>query len=283
LGKESKARKQFAARYGRETLRLDVFGRNRRVSEGQINVTIIQSLALQGPAWPYQIQSRIRATNTHQHLPDDRTFRRHIVELHKQGYITATRDEPHHAGRRRTFAMTEKGRAVSLFLPSVQPRLVEFMDLNGTPDSPAIPASGFFRLMIQYNMPSVAHYLIRAMNLAMLTWEFEKIEDEDQLWELRCNCLASVVADWVMRATKGKPIPKSISEDDARRFKDALEHNSEFRKRVREIIQNWITAMEYGRAIGYGTLGALDELDRLDGSSFRSLSSHDLGKDTRSG
>jgi hypothetical protein len=282
LGKESKARKQFTAKYGRETLRLNVFGQNRRVTEGEINAMIIQSLALQGPAWPYQIQNRIRTINTHQHLPNDRTFRRHIIELHEQGYITVRVEEPHHAGRKRTFALTERGRTVSLFLPNVRPRLMEFMDLNST-DFPVIPGSGFFRLMTQYNIQTLAEYLIKAMNLALLTWNFEEIEEQDELWELRCNCLGSVVAELVRRARKGRPIPKQISQDDVRRFNEALEHDIEFRNHVREIIQHWMKAFEIGQALGNETLGALDELDRLDHSSSRLSSSHDLGKDTRSG
>lgn len=282
MGKESKARKQFAAKYGRETLRLNVFGQNRRVTEGETNAMIIRSLALQGPAWPFQIQSRVKATCTHQHLPDNRTFRRHIVELDKQRYITAIRTEPHHAGHKRTFALTEKGRAVALFLPDVQPRLGEFMDRNGTTDCPAIPGSGFFRLMTQYNIRSLTEYLIRAMDLALLAWNFEEIEDEDELWELRCGCLASIVAGFVSRARRGKSIPEQISQDDVRRFNEALEHDVEFRSHIREIIQHWMKAFEMGQALGYETLGALDELDRLDHSSARLSSSHDLGRDTRS-
>lgn len=267
MGKESKARKQFAAKYGRETLRLNVFGMNRRVSEGEINAMILQSLALQGPTWPYGLQMRLKAARKHETLPDGRTFRRHMNELRDLGYVRPLTEEKHHAGLKRTYTLTEKGKIVVMFLPNVQRELLKFMNLHGTPDSPATPSSDLLRLMMEHDMPTVASYFVRQINTAILTYDFEEISDDNELWDLRLTALAGAVSRFLMsiRSEEGRvQILRSVSQEDARRFNELLRTNKRFRDGMREIIRKWRMAMDYSNQFAGNALSMLDELEKPD-------------------
>lgn len=267
LGRESKARKQFAAKYGRETLGLNVFGGNRRVSEGEINAMILQSLALQGPTWPYDLQTRLKAARKNETLPDGRTFRRHISALRDLGYIKSLTEEKHHAGVKRTYNLTEKGKVVVMFLPDVQRELLKFMNLHGTPDSPATPCSDLLRLMMEHNMPTVASYFVRQINEAILTFDFEEINDDNELWNLRLAAFAGVASRFLMRMRSGEDrmqMLRSVSRDDARRFNELLRTNKRFRDGMRDIIRKWRMAIYYQDQLAGNAMSVLDELEKPD-------------------
>ena len=267
MGKESKARKQFAAKYGRETLRLKVFGMNRRVSEGDINAMILQSLALQGPTWPYDLQTRLKTARKRETLPDGRTFRRHMNELRDLGYIKPLTEEKHHAGMKRTYTLTEKGKTVVMFLPDVQRELLKFMNLHGTPDSPATPSSDLLRLLMEHDMPTIASYFVRQINTAILVYDFEEISDDEELRDLRLTALAGVVSAFLMgiRSEEDRvQILRSVSKEDARRFNELLRTNKTFRDGMREIIRKWRIAMDYSYEFAGNALSMLDGLEKLD-------------------
>jgi len=248
LGRESKSRKQFEAKYSREALHLQVFGRSRRVSEGKLNAQILQSLALQGPTWPYQLQKRVEASVAKgDRVPDHRTFRRHMQELSELGYIRSSKEERHHAGQKRIYTLTEKGKTVALFLPEVQRDLLTFVNLHDTADLPTMPGESWLRLLVEKGMPTVAQYIVRGTNAKMLIYNFEDEEDEGQLRDIRLDAFAGLVVDLINRARRGEPKPAPISEEDAKKFKDVSQNDAEFKRRVKEILQRMKVAMDYFR------------------------------------
>jgi DNA-binding PadR family transcriptional regulator len=247
LGKESKARKQFAARYGRETLQLQVFGRDRRISEAELDARILCSLALEEPTWPYQVRARIRTSSAKDGygVPDDRTFRRHFKELAERGYIKVLKKESYHVGTKRIYTLAEKGLTVVTFLPEVQRNLLSFMNLHDKGDLPAMPAERFLRPVLARNMPTIAEYIVREMNTGMLIFDFEQEDDEGIIRDQRLKALERVALDMVRRARQNTPMPKSISTDDAKKYRDALTNDPEFRRCHRELLLDMKMAMDY--------------------------------------
>ena len=260
LGKESKARKQFAARYGREALSLSVFGRGRRVGEGELNANILCNIALEGPVHPYELRARIEANMGKGHeIPDERTFRRHIQELHELGYIKVLKEEPHHAGRKRTYTLTEKGKAVVQFLPEVQNSLLEFLNLHDKADRAATPAGRTIRLLLEKGIDTVAEYIVRATNVEMLRYTFEDEQDEDEVRILRLQATAAIFVGLKRRIGRGE-IPTSVSLEDARKFDDALKNDPEFRRTTIDIVQGMKEGIDYFRKDVVSTLAQLRKL-----------------------
>jgi len=267
LGKESRARKQFAAKYGRESLRLSVFGRNGRVSEGELNAKILSNLALDGPTWLYELRTKIRdKTERSDILPHYRTFTRHAHQLWKLGYIKVLKQERHHAGIKRTYTLTEKGKAVVLFLPEVRRNLVRFLDLYDTEDQAATPGGRTLRLLMEKDIRTLAEYVVRATNMGMLIYNFEDEEDEGRVWEIRLAALAGVLLDLERRKKQGEPPPSSISQDDLMKYDNAMRNDPVFRKSAIELIEGMKEGMEHWQD-DIKTL--LTELRRLGASRTR--------------
>lgn len=262
LGKESKARKQFAAKYGRQTLNLDVFGKGRRVNEGKINADILSSIALEGPAHPYGLHTRMKAQVKKPHkIADQRTFRRHVKELHRLGYIKILQEEPHHAGRKRIYTLTEKGKTVVMFLPAVQEDLLTFMDLYDAPDRTATPVGRTIRLLLQKDVRTIVRYYVKTSNMDMLRYNFEDEQNEDCIRGLRLSAFATTFIILERKIRQKEKLPELISIEDAIKFNDALENDPEFRKTAIELTQGMKDAMDYFRRDVESSLNSLKELD----------------------
>jgi hypothetical protein len=217
---------------------------------------------------------RLKAARKHETLPDGRTFRRHMNELRDLGYIRPLTEEKHHAGVKRTYTLTEKGKIVVMFLPDVQRELLKFMNLHGTPDSPATPSSHLFRLMMEYDMPTIAAYFVRQINMAISTYDFEEIDDENELWDLRLAAFAGVAARMLMSIKtekgRGQQMLRSVSREDAKRFNEVLRSNRRFRDGMREIIRKWKEAIDYNTQFAGNALSILDELEKSSDESSKS-------------
>jgi DNA-binding MarR family transcriptional regulator len=191
-------------------------------------------------------------------VPDHRTFRRHVQELAESGYIEVLEEKRHHVGRKRIYSLTEKGKTVVLFLPDVQRNLVAFADLHDSSDLPAMPCESWIRLLMEKDMPTIAQYLVREANKKMLLYNFEDEQDEGVLRDLRLGAFGALVVDLMRRARHGELRLGSISDRDARKFKDVSQNDAEFRRRVREILERMKMAMDIMRE------GVIDVLDTLE-------------------
>jgi DNA-binding PadR family transcriptional regulator len=262
LGKESKARKQFAAKYGRESLNLAVFGRGRRVSQGEINARILSSISLEGPCHPYEMRKRMKEkVKRSSGIPDQRTFGRHVKELSELTYLKVLKEEPHHAGKKRIYTLTEKGKAVAMFLPEIQQNLLTFINYHDSEYRTATPAGRAIRLLLEKNIETVAKYFVRTSNTELLIFNFEDEDDEDQVRALRLAAFAMAFINLERRIRRKEKPPRSITKDDALRFNNALKNDPEFRRTAIELTQGMKEGLDYFRSNVESVLNNLKKLE----------------------
>jgi len=199
-----KERKKVAEMFiGKLGMDLRLFGGDSR--SAMTNAAIITAIALEGPAWPFEIHTRAARIAKDAKLPlvnvpsEESTFYRRIQDLHKRQYLKAEERKGLHTGPKnsKVYDLTVKGSVVALTISYVQNKMSDFLRWRDSEENLRLDGLKFINLMIDRGITKKlwGHFLSQALRKTLIL-DFE-IASHDEVRELLyASLLQAMLKTW---------------------------------------------------------------------------------------